>query len=72
MTELRHSKLKDLSVNREVKSILPNRVKPKTAGQRRYIEAISKSPITFGIGPAGTGKTYLAVAMAIMSLKNKR
>ncbi len=71
MTELRHSKLKDLSVNREVKSILPNRVKPKTAGQRRYIEAISKSPITFGIGPAGTGKTYLAVAMAIMSLKNK-
>lgn len=71
LTELRHSNLKDLSESREVKSILPNRVKPKTAGQRRYIEAIAKSPITFGIGPAGTGKTYLAVAMAIMALKNK-
>ena len=71
LTELRHSKLKDLSESREVKSVLPNRVKPKTVGQRRYVEAIANSPITFGIGPAGTGKTYLAVAMAIMALKNK-
>lgn len=75
MTELRHSDLKNLSKNpikdNSKDTLLPNRVKPKTAGQRRYIEAISKNPITFGIGPAGTGKTYLAVAMAISALKNK-
>ncbi len=46
-------------------------VKAKTLGQWRYIEAIRKNHITFGIGPAGTGKTYLAVAMAVYSLKNK-
>lgn len=46
-------------------------VKAKTLGQWRYIEAIRKNHITFGIGPAGTGKTYLAVAMAVCSLKNK-
>ena len=41
-------------------------VKPKTAGQKRYVDAMSKNVITFGIGPAGTGKTYLAVAMAVL------
>ena len=46
-------------------------IKPKTFGQRRYLEAIRHHHITFGIGPAGTGKTYLAVAMAAFSLKNK-
>lgn len=46
-------------------------VKAKTLGQWRYIDAIRKNHITFGIGPAGTGKTYLAVAMAVCSLKNK-
>lgn len=46
-------------------------VKAKTLAQWRYIEAIRKNHITFGIGPAGTGKTYLAVAMAVYSLKNK-
>lgn len=46
-------------------------IKPKTFGQRRYLEAIRHNHITFGIGPAGTGKTYLAVAMAVFSLKNK-
>ncbi|MBQ6713746.1 MAG: PhoH family protein, partial [Selenomonadales bacterium] len=46
-------------------------VKAKTLGQWRYIEAIRKNHITFGIGPAGTGKTYLAVAMAVYALKNK-
>ncbi len=74
MTELKHSNLKSLSDQAEkdkTNGLLPNRVKPKTAGQRRYIEAIAKNPITFGIGPAGTGKTYLAVAMAISALKNK-
>lgn len=47
-------------------------VKPKTLGQSQYLEAIRHNYITFGIGPAGTGKTYLAVAMAAFSLKNKQ
>ena len=47
-------------------------IKPKTLGQRHYLEAIRRNHITFGIGPAGTGKTYLAVAMAAFSLKNKQ
>lgn len=51
---------------------LPQRARPKTAGQHRYVEAISRSPITFGIGPAGTGKTYLAVAMAVQALLDRR
>ena len=51
---------------------LPGRARPKTAGQRRYVEAIHRNPITFGIGPAGTGKTYLAVAMAVQALATKR
>ena len=51
---------------------LPRRARPKTAGQRRYVAAIEGSEITFGIGPAGTGKTYLAVAMAVQALKDKR
>ncbi len=44
-------------------------VYPKTLGQKHYIEAIKNSTITFGIGPAGTGKTYLAVALAVKALK---
>lgn len=46
-------------------------IKAKTLGQKDYVEAIRKHDVCFGIGPAGTGKTYLAVAMAINSLKNK-
>lgn len=46
-------------------------VKPKTLGQKRYIDAIMNNTIVFGIGPAGTGKTYLAMAMAIYYLKKK-
>lgn len=46
-------------------------IRPKTLGQRRYIEAIEKYDIVFGIGPAGTGKTYLAVAMAVSNLLKK-
>jgi len=45
---------------------------PKTVTQRRYLEAIERNDLTFGIGPAGTGKTYLAVAMAIQALIAKR
>lgn len=46
-------------------------VRPKTLGQKVYLSAIKQNEITFGIGPAGTGKTYLAVAMAVSALKNK-
>ena len=46
-------------------------LKAKTIGQKDYVEAIKKNDITFGVGPAGTGKTYIAVAMAINSLKAK-
>jgi len=51
---------------------LPGRARPKTAGQRRYVQAIAHNPITFGLGPAGTGKTYLAVAMAVEALTANR
>ena len=47
-------------------------VKCKTFGQKEYIEAIKKNDIVFGIGPAGTGKTYLAIAMAVKFLKDKK
>ena len=45
---------------------------PKTVNQRRYLEAIERNDLVFGVGPAGTGKTYLAVAMAISALLSKR
>lgn len=45
-------------------------IKPKTAGQKKYVDAIRKQMIVFGLGPAGTGKTYLAMAMAITAFKN--
>src|SRR5260370_171662 len=44
---------------------------PKTINQRRYVEVIERHDLVFGIGPAGTGKTYLAVAMAVSALRNK-
>ena len=47
-------------------------VRPKTAGQKRYVDAIEHNTITFGIGPAGTGKSYLAVAAAVAALQQKR
>ncbi len=47
-------------------------VRPKTAGQKRYIDAIRDNIITFGIGPAGTGKSWLAVAMAVQALQAKQ
>ncbi len=48
-----------------------NPIKTKTLGQKKYIEAINNNTIVFGIGPAGTGKTYLAVAKAVTALRNK-
>ena len=46
-------------------------VKPKTIGQKKYVDAIREKMIVFGLGPAGTGKTYLAMAMAITAFKNE-
>jgi phosphate starvation-inducible protein PhoH and related proteins len=55
-------------------NILSNRgrtIRPKTLNQKRYVDAIDKNTIVFGIGPAGTGKTYLAMAKAVQALQNK-
>ncbi|MDO4632981.1 MAG: PhoH family protein [Eubacteriales bacterium] len=51
-------------------TISGKQIKPKTLGQKAYVDAIRKKMIVFGIGPAGTGKTYLAMAMAIAAFKN--
>ncbi len=80
VTELEHARLSDLSDDlaghapqeESVGARLPRRARPKTAGQRRYVQAIEANEIVFGVGPAGTGKTYLAVAMAVQALKDKR
>src|SRR5256884_9948735 len=59
----------------EYKIILPGLrrvIAPKTAGQREYLHAIAQHDIVIGIGPAGTGKTYLAVAAAVDALARKR
>ncbi len=47
-------------------------IRPKTLNQKRYVDAIDKHTVAFGIGPAGTGKTYLAVAKAVQALQNKQ
>lgn len=47
-------------------------LKPKTLGQKRYIDSMNNNDIVFGIGPAGTGKTYLAMAMAIKAFKTRK
>jgi phosphate starvation-inducible PhoH-like protein len=61
-----------LEINSALSTIARSDVRPKTVGQKSYIEAIEKFDIVFGIGPAGTGKTYLAVAEAVAGLKNKQ
>jgi phosphate starvation-inducible PhoH-like protein len=56
-------------------NILSNRgrsIRPKTLNQKRYVDAIDKHTVTFGIGPAGTGKTYLAMAKAVQALQGKQ
>ena len=53
-------------------SSLKKNIKPKTIGQKEYVELVDKNDIVFAIGPAGTGKTYLAVAMALAELKAKK
>ncbi len=75
-TELEHADLEHLAREDQEPTSeehrLPGRARPKTAGQRRYVGAILDNPIVFGIGPAGTGKTYLAVAMAVEALTHRR
>jgi len=61
--------LKGLMAERISTSDKKASVTPKTVGQKRYVEAIRKHDLTFGVGPAGTGKTYLAVAMALAALR---
>jgi len=60
--------LKSISSIRITTSSRKPQIIPKTIGQKEYVQAISKHDITFGVGPAGTGKTYLAMAMAVSAL----
>ena len=64
-----HSSLSDLDSNIVCRTVLGKPVKPKTLGQEKYINNMKERMIVFGIGPAGTGKTYLAMAMAINAFK---
>jgi phosphate starvation-inducible protein PhoH and related proteins len=64
--------LESLAAEKIHTSVKKASVAPKTLGQKKYIEAIRHHDITFGIGPAGTGKTYLAVAMAVAALREEK
>ncbi len=66
------SALQDLYAERIHTSTKKAHVTPKTVGQKQYIEAIRKHDVTLGIGPAGTGKTYLAMAMAVCALREEK
>lgn len=75
--------IKDLVLSGEAKDIAKavsgvvavmsrgKQIKCKTVGQKKYVDAINKNTVVFGVGPAGTGKTYLAVALAVTAYKNK-
>ena len=67
----KHDNLKSLLNDVVCISASGKSIKPKTFGQKRYVDSLRKHDIVFGIGPAGTGKTYLAIAMAVQSFKNK-
>jgi phosphate starvation-inducible PhoH-like protein len=66
------SALKDLMSERIHTSTNKSSVTPKTVGQKKYVDAFRQHDVTFGIGPAGTGKTYLAMAMAVSALKEEK
>lgn len=59
-------------LNTEILSARGGSIRPKTLGQQRYVDAIDKNTIVFGIGPAGTGKTYLAMAKAVVALTSRK
>jgi phosphate starvation-inducible PhoH-like protein len=63
---------RDISTEALLTSALKKVIKPKTVGQTRYVETVDRNDIVFAIGPAGTGKTYLACAMAVAELKAKK
>ena len=65
VAEAREENLDDLAATKIVTSPRKSPIMARSSGQRNYVEAIQKHDIVFGIGPAGTGKTYLAVAMAV-------
>src|SRR5918995_4375439 len=62
----------EILTHKVLRGVKGRQVKPKTAGQKRYIDTIAQNVITFGLGPAGTGKSWLAVAMAVQALQNKQ
>ena len=66
------SALRDLYSERIHTSTRKANVTPKTTGQKKYVEAIRDHDLIFGLGPAGTGKTYLAVAMAVAALRDQK
>ena len=72
VTEDREVALRELVTSGRQRNFGKKPVAPKSANQRRYVEAIERNDLVFGIGPAGTGKTYLAVAMGISALLGKR
>jgi phosphate starvation-inducible PhoH-like protein len=72
VSEEREENLGDLAATKITTSARKPPVVARSAGQRQYVEAIQKHDVVFGIGPAGTGKTYLAVAMAVAALKKEQ
>jgi len=72
VNEAREEDLGDLASIKIVTSPRKSPIMARSAGQRNYVEAIQKHDIVFGIGPAGTGKTYLAVAMAMAALRKEQ
>lgn len=68
--EGKHQNIKNISSDVICISASGKTVKAKTLGQKKYVDAIKKNTITFGVGPAGTGKTYLAVAMAVCAMRS--
>jgi phosphate starvation-inducible PhoH-like protein len=72
VTEDREVALRELVTSGRQRNFGKKPVAPKSGNQRRYVEAIERNDLVFGIGPAGTGKTYLAVAMGISTLLGKR
>jgi len=72
VSEAREDNLSDVVTTKIVTSPRKPPIVARSSGQRNYVEAIQKHDIVFGIGPAGTGKTYLAVAMAVAALKKEQ
>jgi phosphate starvation-inducible PhoH-like protein len=72
VNESQDGNLDDLVANKIITSARKPPIVARSLGQRQYLEAIQKNDVVFGIGPAGTGKTYLAVAMAVSALKKEQ